>query len=319
MNIALFTSTGRIQSLAAGLATAQHPEHDWHRLILDTSDRQAEFEAGGIRPDLILSFLNPYLVPAAYLEAAAGRAYNVHPGPPTHPGQMPFHFAAYDGSWTAGATLHQMTAKADSGEIIDVLEARVDPGEGIRRLVELSKELALALFLKRLPALLADDVTPNGRVWSTENLSTAADFERMSRIDPDIEPAELARRIEAFSSPEHRTPFVEVHGRRFVYEHDGVPGPTDAAEAGVSAAEVRSFILARFEEPIRSMGLTPDEIPDHFDLHEAGVIDSFGLVELITELEARFALEIDFEELDPEDLTIIGPFSRYVESRSTAA
>lgn len=89
----------------------------------------------------------------------------------------------------------------------------------------------------------------------------------------------------------------------------------------VSPDEVRRFVLERVDEPIRALGHEPAELPDDFDLHRAGVIDSFGILELITALEDRFGLEIDYEDLDPEELTIIGPFSRYVseQSRDTAA
>jgi acyl carrier protein len=84
----------------------------------------------------------------------------------------------------------------------------------------------------------------------------------------------------------------------------------------VSAQEVRAFVLSELDEPLRALGLEPLEVPDDFDLHKAGVIDSFGILELITGLEDRFELEIDYEDLDPEELTIVGPFSRYVEEKS---
>ena len=89
----------------------------------------------------------------------------------------------------------------------------------------------------------------------------------------------------------------------------------------VSPDEVRRFVLEQVDEPVRALGHEPADLPDDFDLHRAGVIDSFGILELITALEERFDLEIDYEDLDPEELTIVGPFSRYVseQSRDTAA
>jgi acyl carrier protein len=86
----------------------------------------------------------------------------------------------------------------------------------------------------------------------------------------------------------------------------------------VSAQEVRSFVLAQLDQPLRGLDLDPAELPDDFDLHGAGVIDSFGILELIGAVEERFSLEIDFEQLDPDDLTVIGPFSRFVEEQSRA-
>jgi acyl carrier protein len=76
----------------------------------------------------------------------------------------------------------------------------------------------------------------------------------------------------------------------------------------LSAAEVRDYV-------VRSLDLAPDT-PDDFDLLTSGVIDSFGVIELITDVNERFGLDIDFEELDPEGLTVVGPFSRHVAAMS---
>jgi acetyltransferase-like isoleucine patch superfamily enzyme/acyl carrier protein len=78
--------------------------------------------------------------------------------------------------------------------------------------------------------------------------------------------------------------------------------------------EVRAAVLAEVGERLAERELSPEELPDDFDLLAEGVIDSFGMLELIGVVEARFGLSIDFEEIDAEDLTSIGPFSRYVAS-----
>lgn len=80
--------------------------------------------------------------------------------------------------------------------------------------------------------------------------------------------------------------------------------------------DIRDFVLKRFESPLRKLGLTPAAVPDDFDLLDRGVIDSFGLIELVVEVSEEFELELDFDDLDPEGLTKVGPFSRYVAERS---
>jgi acyl carrier protein len=75
---------------------------------------------------------------------------------------------------------------------------------------------------------------------------------------------------------------------------------------------VRTFILTRLEEELAANGLTPRETPEDYDLLLEGVIDSFGIVELITEIEDRFDVMLDLEELDPDVITVIGPLSTYV-------
>ena len=77
-----------------------------------------------------------------------------------------------------------------------------------------------------------------------------------------------------------------------------------------TAAQVRDFVVATLDEPIRAAGIDPAQVGDDFDMLEKGVIDSFGLLELITQVEERFELEIDFEEMDPEGLTVVGPVLR---------
>ncbi len=84
----------------------------------------------------------------------------------------------------------------------------------------------------------------------------------------------------------------------------------------VSAEQVRSFVLARLDGPLTAKSLTPRDVPDDFDLLTQGVIDSLGIVEMISAVEEQFSIEVDFEDLDAEDLTIIGPLCRYIAGKS---
>ena len=83
-----------------------------------------------------------------------------------------------------------------------------------------------------------------------------------------------------------------------------------------SAETVREAILDRAAEELAAKGLTPSDVPDSFDLLLEGVIDSFGVVEVIMMLEERFGIAFDFDELPADDLTKIGTLSAYVESKS---
>ena len=82
----------------------------------------------------------------------------------------------------------------------------------------------------------------------------------------------------------------------------------------LTAAEVRAFVLADLDEALREHGVDPAQVGDDFDLLTSGVIDSLGILELIEAVNEHFGIEIDFEELDPEGLTVVGPFSEYVAS-----
>jgi acyl carrier protein len=58
--------------------------------------------------------------------------------------------------------------------------------------------------------------------------------------------------------------------------------------------------------------LTPAEIDDGFDFLLAGVIDSFGILEMIGAIEDQFQVRLDMAALDAEEISILGPLSTYV-------
>jgi acyl carrier protein len=81
----------------------------------------------------------------------------------------------------------------------------------------------------------------------------------------------------------------------------------------VSDDDVRRFILDHVDGELRSQGRAlPHDLPDDYDLLLTGAIDSLGLLELMTALGDRYGGEIDFEGLDPDQMTMLGPLSRYV-------
>jgi acyl carrier protein len=84
-------------------------------------------------------------------------------------------------------------------------------------------------------------------------------------------------------------------------------------QIGPSAGHVRALVLGELVEPLAALDLEPAAVPDDFDLLHEGVIDSLGLLEMIAAVEDEFGIEIDFEQLAADELTVLGPFCRYVE------
>lgn len=74
---------------------------------------------------------------------------------------------------------------------------------------------------------------------------------------------------------------------------------------------IRSFIAQRAQQEMR-------DIEETSDLFAAGLLDSLGLLELVTAIEQRFAVTIDFSELDVEQFSRIGDFAALV-GRATGA
>jgi acyl carrier protein len=75
---------------------------------------------------------------------------------------------------------------------------------------------------------------------------------------------------------------------------------------------VRQFLLARYSRAIKEVGIDPTQVPDSFDFFLSGVIDSFGILEMVTSIEDEFRIQLDMATLDAEQITILGPLSQYV-------
>jgi acyl carrier protein len=86
----------------------------------------------------------------------------------------------------------------------------------------------------------------------------------------------------------------------------------------ISPEEIRKFLLTRYSEPIKGTGLDPVELPHSFDFLLSGVIDSFGILEMISSIEEEFRIRLDLAALDAEQITILGPLSHYVAGNSEA-
>ena len=80
----------------------------------------------------------------------------------------------------------------------------------------------------------------------------------------------------------------------------------------VSPGDVREFLTSKYSEAIRGMGFDAATLPDNFDFLLSGVVDSFGILEMVSAIEQQFGIELDLANLDAEQMTIIGPLSRYV-------
>ena len=87
----------------------------------------------------------------------------------------------------------------------------------------------------------------------------------------------------------------------------------------LSNEDVREHVLTALAEPLAQAGIGAGDASDDLDLLDAGLIDSFGILELISEVEQHFGVEIDFEELDPDELTVLGSFAAFVATQVNAS
>ena len=217
-----FSGRSPVAALAFEKARAAYPECAWRQCVLRTAEEQGAFEAENHAPDLIVSFLNGYIVKPDLLDAVQGRAFNVHPAPPEYPGRDPWHFAYYDRFPRAGATLHRMEARVDDGEILAVVERDFDPDRPVTEYRDVCHQLSVELLVDNLGSILDGSIQPRlTRTWRAQAKRSRRDFSRMCEIDPAMSPDEVARRVRSFNTPEHDNVYIIIHGHKFFYKRPG--------------------------------------------------------------------------------------------------
>jgi len=87
----------------------------------------------------------------------------------------------------------------------------------------------------------------------------------------------------------------------------------------INPAKVRSFLLTKYAEALNLSGFKTNEVPDSFDFLLSGIIDSFGILEMVSSIEDEFRVQLDMAALDAEQITVLGPLCQYVAENSIAA
>jgi acyl carrier protein len=83
--------------------------------------------------------------------------------------------------------------------------------------------------------------------------------------------------------------------------------------SAVTPEDVRRFLVEYLKVRLKTNGRgTFEDLSEDCDLLLGGMIDSLGLLELVGAIQKFTGTEIDFEPLDPEQLTIVGPLCRFV-------
>lgn len=77
----------------------------------------------------------------------------------------------------------------------------------------------------------------------------------------------------------------------------------------VMLAKLRAFIANRF--PL----VAARKIGDDDSLLESGVVDSLGILELVTYLDTEFGIQLADDELSPENFGSVNRISRFLVSK----
>ncbi len=76
--------------------------------------------------------------------------------------------------------------------------------------------------------------------------------------------------------------------------------------------EIRNFIVENF-----MMGMNPDELSDSDSLLDKGIIDSTGVLELVGFLEENYQIQIEDEELVPENLDSVNNLANFIQKKQS--
>ena len=87
----------------------------------------------------------------------------------------------------------------------------------------------------------------------------------------------------------------------------------------INAEDVKTYVLKYLSERAPKGDLDGMQINDAFDFLQVGIIDSMGVLEMISAMEEHFRITVDFEQMDADEFTVLGSFSRYVAQSAVAA
>ena len=98
--------------------------------------------------------------------------------------------------------------------------------------------------------------------------------------------------------------------RKLAQSLQGSSTRTGKREMSDQLKSARDFIVRSLEGELRDRGI--GALSDDFNLITSGLLDSFGFLDLVTNIEAEFAIEIDFSTLDPAAFSTLGELSQAV-------
>ena len=86
----------------------------------------------------------------------------------------------------------------------------------------------------------------------------------------------------------------------------------------LTSTDVRIFLKNYLGRKLEANGRGAlKDLPEDCDLLLSGVIDSIGLLELMDVLREFSGRDIDFELLDAEEVTIVGPLCTFVSQQTS--
>jgi acyl carrier protein len=81
-------------------------------------------------------------------------------------------------------------------------------------------------------------------------------------------------------------------------------------DASAIKARVRQFITSTFYVP------DPSQVTDEMSFLETGIVDSTGVLEILTFLQSEFGIAVQDDEILPENLDSVARMVAYIERKT---
>ena len=171
-------------------------------------------EASTTSLDYLISFLSPWILPRWLLERAASNI-NFHPGSHDYPGAGCYNFALYECASQYGCVCHKMEEKVDTGKIYFERIFDVYPTDTVETLKFRTMVELLSLVQDVLKRIKNGEGLPSPSISWTRKPFRIAQLDGLGRIEPNMSPEEVRRRVRAVTYPGYPGAVIDIHGVAF--------------------------------------------------------------------------------------------------------
>jgi methionyl-tRNA formyltransferase len=174
--------------------------------------------------DLVISFYNPVIFPADFIDQVHWGVLNIHPGPlPEYRGSCSVEHALLDGATEFGATLHFCDKGIDTGPIVDEERIPITRADTARALWSKVDNLALLLLRRTLPQVV-QAARVGHRVPARPQDTTRAQYfdsnlSREGRLDLSKGWDAVVQQVRAYDHRRWEPAFIECDGHRIHFRY----------------------------------------------------------------------------------------------------
>ncbi|MCY6356454.1 formyltransferase family protein [Clostridium sp. ZS2-4] len=187
-------------------------------IVQDKVESKFPEELKWYKPDYLISFLSPWIVPSYMLGQAKIAAINFHPGSPRYPGTGCYNFALYEDAKIYGVTCHHMKKEVDTGNIVKVSYFPIYKDETVESLKLKSMIHLLYLYQTIIDLIYSNKSLPKSDLKWEKQPYTRKQLNALCEIHPKtMTQKEIKKRIKSTTYPLAPGPFIDVGGSVFNY------------------------------------------------------------------------------------------------------